>query len=134
MNCPTCKNPNKTNATQCEWCGFGLTPSNQNAFNSKENIINITISFDGTWFLIDSKVKLFADDILVGSGSIINGFHIEFTVSKTYPIIKIKHSLFRSQILKIPKLELGGNYEIIISYDRWLKGNFNSKPVRIITN
>jgi hypothetical protein len=81
--------------------------------------------------ILDATVKVFADDVLVGTGSLKNGFHIEFIVTKTQPIVVIKH-VFRSQKIKITKLEFGSSYEIILGYDRYLKGNFNSTPARII--
>lgn len=103
----------------------------ENIKNHHTNDIHITLSFDGVWMILDATVKVYADDVLVGTGSLKNGFHIEFSVTKTQPIIIVKHA-FRSEKIKINKLEIGKNYEIILGYDRYLKGNFNSSPVKII--
>ncbi len=128
MYCPNCKNPNNSNAVQCEWCGYNLIHSNETI---SVNSIKITVSFDGAWMIFDATVKVFADDELMGTGSLKNGFHIEFSLSKTRPILTVKHA-FRSQKIEIPELEIGKSYELILSYDRYLKGNFNGKPSRII--
>jgi hypothetical protein len=116
-----------------EIIGYKTDGGNGASISSEVGKINITISFEGTWFIFDSKVEIIADDILVGSGSIKNGFQIEFTSPKAKPNLIVKHT-FRTQKIEIPMLELGANYEIIISYDRHLKGNFNSKPKKIIKN
>ncbi len=131
MNCTACKNPNNSNSVQCEWCGYNLTHSNENFSSIDMNSINITLSFDGAWMFWDATVKVLVDDMLVGSGSLKNGFHIEFALSKTQPIIILKHA-FSTQKINIPKLEFGKKYEFILSYDRYLKGDFNSTPSRII--
>jgi hypothetical protein len=132
MNCPKCKNPVSFQSNLCEWCGNKINVNNS-TYEPSDVKIHITISFEGIWLIGDTKVKIFADDILVGTGSLKNGFHIEFTLSKTQPILLVKHG-WRSKKIEIPKLELGSNYEIFISFDRWLKGNFNSKPSNIIKN
>jgi hypothetical protein len=131
MNCTSCKNPNNSNAAQCEWCGYSLINSNEKISDIDRASIKITLSFDGAWMIFDFTVKVFADGELVGSGSLKNGFHLEFNLLKTQPILIVKHA-FRSQKIKIPKLEIGKNYELILSYDRYWKGNFNCTPSRII--
>ena len=136
MNCPTCKNPVTPQSSLCEWCGNKIISINGDENNlNQEGKISLTISFEGVWFLIDSNVKIFADDILVGSGSLKNGFHVEFTIDKTQPIVLLKimalNFPIRSKKIEIPKLEHGSNYEIIISYSR-LWGNFEKNPVNIL--
>ena len=39
MDCKKCKNPNKENLTECEWCGVSLEPKLNNA--SRNNSINV---------------------------------------------------------------------------------------------
>lgn len=126
-NCTTCKNPVSIESVVCEWCGARVY-SNQDAnkFNNDLSIL-VTISFEGIWMIIDANVKVFVDDDLVGSGSCKNGFHIEFETSKERPIILLKHA-FRSQKIEIPRLIKGEKYEVTLSYDRWIQGNFNSSP------
>ena len=134
MNCPTCKNPLTNSATNCEWCGgeiINLETENQSSNVGK---INVTISFEGVWLIIDSNVKIYADDILVGIGSLKNGFQINFTIEKPQPTILIKIMLMemviRSQKIELPKFDFGASYEIKVRYSRtW--GNFSSKPLDI---
>jgi len=103
----------------------------ENIKNPPTNNIQITLSFDGEWMILDANVKIFVDEVLVGTGSLKKGFKIELSVTKNQPVIVVKHA-FRSQNIEINKLEFGRNYEIILGYDRYLKGNFNSTPARII--
>jgi len=129
MICPSCKNPNTQSHSICEWCGYNLGQSENPTSNSTS--IAITVHFEGIWMIFDVNVKLYVDDTLIGKGSLKNGFNFEFNVSKSQPIIVIKHA-FRSQKINIPKLEKGRKYEFILSYDRFLKGNFNGDPQKII--
>jgi hypothetical protein len=126
-NCSTCKNPMSIESEFCEWCGARVhTDLGAYKFNNDLNIF-VTISFEGIWAILDANVKVFVDDDLVGSGSCKNGFHIDFTTPKEQPIIVLKHA-FRSQKIDIPRLVKGEKYEVTVSYDRYIKGNFNSTP------
>lgn len=137
MNCPTCKNPVTPQSSLCEWCGNKIISINGDENNiQQEGIINLTVSFEGTtnqgnWFLFDQDVKILCDERIVGSGSLKNGFHVEFKVDKTQPILILKRFPFRSQTIEIPKLEYGSNYEIIVSFN-FLWGNFEKNPINII--
>lgn len=134
MNCPTCKNPLTNSTTICEWCGgkiITLESENQSSMVGK---INVTISFEGVWLIFDSNVKIFADDILVGTGSLKNGFNINFYLEKQQPIlllkIMLKDIVIRSQKIELQKFDFGASYEIKVNYSRtW--GNFSSKPLAI---
>jgi serine/threonine protein kinase len=92
--------------------------------------IQVSISFEGVFTLIDHKVNVYADDIKVGTGSLRNGFHLNFIVYRSQPILVVS-ILFKRKKIAIPKLEIGKKYEITIDFDRYIKGNFNSKPKEI---
>jgi hypothetical protein len=128
MTCPKCKNPNNSSNLQCEWCGVNFNKSENE--NSDFTKIELTVNFEGVWIIFDVNVKLYADDKLVGTGSLKHGFSIEFNTPKAQPILVVKH-MFRSQKIKIPNLEIGKKYELLLSYDRFLKGNFNNTPHKI---
>ena len=106
-------------------------PTIENIKNPTANNIQITVSFDGEWMILDATVKVFVDEVLIGTGSLKKGFKIELSVTKNHPTIVVKHA-FRSQNIKINKLEFGRHYQIILGYDRYLKGNFNSTPAKMI--
>jgi serine/threonine protein kinase len=101
------------------------TPKNE---KTKEKVLKFF--YGGQFFLVDVKIQIFADDILVGSGSAIKGFNFEIENKNEIPKIVLK-IWFQKVTIKLPKLDSNKNYLIEISYDHFW-GTFNSKPKSII--
>jgi hypothetical protein len=104
----------------------------------KQESIFISFCFDGAWMLYDSTVEIYANDSVVGHGSLKNGFKIDFYISSNTPIIKVKSKIAVFAMLPtkskyreicIPVLEFGKKYKVSLSFDRWFSGIFKGVPL-----
>jgi hypothetical protein len=104
----------------------------------KHESIFLSFCFDGAWMLYDSTVEIYANDSVVGHGSLKNGFKIDFYISSNTPIIKIKSRIAvfamlptksKYREISIPVLEFGKKYNVSLSFDRWFSGTFKGVPV-----
>jgi|LakMenEpi03Aug12_release.lakeMendotaPanAssembly.Ray.scaffolds.fasta_scaffold1747986_1 hypothetical protein len=122
MNCPACKNPNKENSTECEWCGAELI-INQDTLNPSKTILR----FVG---LHEAAVNTY----VFNNGNLIKEIwpkerlHFEIKNSHALPIIQIKAYAYLISI-DIPKLDINKNYLITLEYN-WI-GVWKSKPKSI---
>lgn len=92
----------------------------ETAGNTKGNILRV--KWDGTWMLVDSTIKLYFFDQLIGSYSFKNGFKVDIPITgneiSLNIVFSIRNKNFRSQITP------GKDYLCILDYSRaW--GNFD---------
>ena len=128
MNCPNCKNPNKENSTECEWCGAELI-INQDTLNPSKTILRFVFIYNGVTVGILEGISVFINGDLMIKSTQKEGLHFEIENSHTLPIIQIKQSAIPILRLEIPKLDINKNYLITIDYSNWT--GIKSKPKSI---
>lgn len=109
--------------------GQSTTPATQIA----EQGIPINLIFKGTLVMGTFPLKVIADGVFVGEGTVIKGFSINFKVNNSNPRIRVG-----STMLKLPTLDVNKTYEIHLKYGN--SGTFFEpeygilpKPTSIIT-
>ena len=127
MNCPECKNPNKENSTQCEWCGANILINNQDYSNSSNTILRFV--FDGYNTLGNPNISVYINGVLLKKGTLREGIIFEIAHTKVLPIVQIKMDWMEKIWLYIPSVDIYKNYLVIIDYGVW--GGFKSKPKSI---
>jgi hypothetical protein len=105
-------------------------PTAQNAVQG----IPINLIFKGTLVMGTFPLKVIADGVLVGEGTVIKGFSIDFKVNNSNPRIRVG-----STMLELPTLVINKTYEIHLKYGQTSGGFFEGqygilpKPTSIIT-
>lgn len=99
-----------------------------------EHGIPLNLIFKGAFVMGTFPINVFADDILVGKGTINKGFSIYFKVNNTNPTIKVG-----TTTLDLPALGIDHAYEIYLEYGQTSGGFFEGEygilptPIKIIT-
>ncbi len=87
-----------------------------------------TVSFDGQWFLIDIKTKIFVNDQLHSSHSTKKGFSTDIPFKSEVISLKVSIGGLKSTTYKISDLDIKANYHLRLEYDNtWGKyaSNYN---------
>ena len=99
-----------------------------------EQGIPINLIFKGTLVMGTFPLKVMADGVLVGEGTVMKGFSIDFKVNNSNPRIRVQGTM-----LELPTLEINKAYEIHLKYGQTSGGFFEGqygilpKPTSIIT-
>lgn len=125
MNCPECKNPNKENSNQCEWCGAIILINNQDYSNSSNTILRYV--FDGYNTLGNPNLSVFINGVLLKKGTLREGIIFEIAHTQVLPLIQIDVSKTNKVTLLIPKLDINKNYLITLEFSLWWS-KFKSTP------
>lgn len=89
---------------------------------------HLQISFNGQWFLIDAKTKLFIDNELHSTHSTKKGFSVCIPLISESLEIKVVLGGIKSTIYELEELEINKGYHLELTYDNtWGKysKNFN---------
>ena len=121
--CNHCYQELPDNIKFCPYCGTPVEKKMENigtTGNTKGNILRV--KWDGTWMLVDSTIKLYFFDQLIGSYSFKNGFKVDIPITgneiSLNIVFSIRNKSFRSRITP------GKDYLCILDYSRaW--GNFD---------
>ena len=93
---------------------------------NNENNGVLTLVYEGMWFLVDVKTKIYKNGVLITTESTKKGFNLKIPIDSTNMELELSLLGIKSTKFKIEEIDLRKNYTMTCFYDRtW--GKYSEK-------